>query len=163
MMPSKLPKKLFKKVNKELEERKQRNSQASSKRLEEWRKRASEEKRKLGIRGAKRKATPMCPFSETPLGHFMIHNCPDAWRTLQATFKYKFNGLVPTNVIRNYAIESNNPVFKSQAFKYALKDYERYGRRTPNRVKLNREKEIAFIRGRISLRSSKAGVELLML
>ena len=163
MTPLKLPKNLSKKVNRELEERRQLKSQESSKRIKAWLKKVSEEKRILGVRPTKRKSTPKCPFSETPLGYFMIHNCPDAWKTLQQTFKYKFNGLVPTNVIRNYAIQSDKAVFKTKAFKDALKDYERYGRRTPNRVKLNGKKEVAFIREQLSLKSTKAGAELLML
>ena len=53
---------------------------------------------------------------------------------------------ISSNIIRSFALESDNPVFRTQRFHDALKDYERYGTRTPNRIEFNLEAEINFIR-----------------
>ena len=60
------------------------------------------------------------------------------------------------------ALKSNNPMFRTKEFHDALKDWEQYGVRTPNKIVFNLDAEIDFIRKMKNIDDEEVEVELLL-
>ena len=101
-------------------------------------------------------------FSQTPLGHFLIHECPAEWKILQDAKRNLAIRKYDPDIIRSMALKSDNPMFRTKEFHDALRDWELYGARTPNKVKFDLDAEIAFIRRVQSVNDEEVEVELLL-
>ena len=147
MIVLKLPKVMSKRVNRQLE--KKRLMTNKRRKAAAARKRRRRKPSKTGVVRKAKTAGKCCSFTETPLGRLFVRECPVEWDLIQNTYGLQGNGTQLVGVIRNYALSSDNPIFRTREFQNALIDYERFGLRTPNKVRLHKSKEIEAIRNMI--------------
>lgn len=97
----------------------------------------------------KRNRIKRTTFNHTPLGDFLMKNCPVEYELIQKTKKEGFS--VSADLIEEFAYHSDNPAFQSVEFRKVLADYRRYKCKTPNKVQFNLEAEIAAIKRRLNI------------
>ena len=96
-----------------------------------------------------RKPITRTTFKQTPLGNFLIKNCPEEYELIM---KAKADGVsITADVVESIAYRSDNPSFQLVAFRTALSDFRRYRCRTPNKVAFNADDEVEAIKRRLKL------------
>ena len=108
--------------------------------------------RKRG-RPRKRKGRPPRAknFRNIPLGRFLYKNCPLEWRLITENIKLDYFWH-RAEFIEGVCLSSDNPIFKTSAFRKALGDFRRYGMHTPNKQDYTIDDEIEMIKKRVGIR-----------
>lgn len=88
-------------------------------------------------------AVTVCRFDETPLGYLLKHECPLEWSMLSSIALTKKR--VNADLILQGVMTSGNPIFNSDRFVAAIKDFKQNGLRTPNRQEDNLERDLSCI------------------
>ena len=84
-----------------------------------------------------------CRFDETPLGYLLKHECPLEWSMLCdiATTKKRAD----VNLILYGIMSSGNPLFDSDRYVSAIKDFKENGFYTPSPQRPDLERELSYI------------------
>ena len=88
-------------------------------------------------------------FKYTPLGDFLIRNCPEEYNLITKTRAEGMN--ITADLVEMIAYRSDNPSFQTTAFRKALSDFRRYKCRTPNKATFSLNAEIETIKRRLKL------------
>lgn len=111
-------------------------------------KKQKQNRKRKGATQAKKSNKRSATFEDTPLGYFLMTRCPLEYKLLiESVRKKKINA----NLIEAFVYTSDNEAFRTLAFRKALIDYRRYGKRTPNKVVFNVDKVVELIRENVKL------------
>ena len=89
------------------------------------------------------------PFRQTPLGNFLATQCPVEYELLYESAV--LTGRIDINVIEAFSYTSDNPAFRTTAFRKALVDFRRHGCRTDNAVKFDVDDEVRKIKEKLGI------------
>lgn len=108
--------------------------------------------KKKGKREKRRESRPRCKnFRNTPLGRFLYNNCPIEWKLITGSINME-HFWRKTDFIESVCQSSENPIFKSVAFRRVLADFRKYGMYTPNRKDYTVTDELEGIRNRLKIK-----------
>lgn len=127
----------------------QRMSQQLQERFAPKPSKPQKKKRRKLKKTAKKDKIIRTTFKRTPLGDFLIRNCPEEYELITKT---RTEGVgITADLVEMIAYRSDNPSFQTVAFRRALTDYRRYKCRTPNKVAFNIDAEIETIKRKLKL------------
>lgn len=86
-----------------------------------------------------------CSLSQTPLGHLLIHECPEEWGRLCSLISCERKAHIAADLIHSIFLNSNNPIIHTVEYHEAMIDFRQYGFQTPNAIPFNANMELLRI------------------